>query len=286
MDNASGDQSVERIRTAIADEGWADWVTLMPLDRNGGFAAGNNAALRTILKNPSPPDYVLLLNPDTVPRPSAVLALVDFLDRNPRVGIAGSLLEDPDGTPQTSAFRFPTVRGEFEHGARFGPVSRLLAEYRVSMPIAHQAHAADWVTGASMMIRREVIEQIGVLDEGYFLYYEEVDYCRRAARAGWRCSFVPESRVVHLISKSTGLDDPLLPRRVPEYWFASRQRYYAKHHRTLDAWCASLAWTLGFATWRVRRRLTGQPDPDPPRLLSDFVRYALLSPLFRSVPAA
>jgi N-acetylglucosaminyl-diphospho-decaprenol L-rhamnosyltransferase len=275
VDNASGDGSIDRLRENVAANKWSDWVTLIALDHNGGFAAGNNAALRAILATPLPPDYVLLLNPDTVPRPEAVTALVEYLDRHPRVG-----------TPQTSAFRFPTVRGEFEHGARFGPVSRLLADNRISMPIAREAHRADWVTGASMMIRRAAIEQIGLLDEGYFLYYEEVDYCRRAARAGWSCSFVPQSRVVHLVSKSTGLDDPLMPRRVPGYWFASRQRYYAKHHRTLDAWCASLAWSLGFATWRVRRWLTRQPDPDPPHLLSDFVRHSLLAPLLGSVTAA
>lgn len=252
---------------------------VLALTRNGGFAAGNNAALRQILAAGKRPDYVLLLNPDTVPREGAVEALADFLDAHPRAGIAGSRLEYADGAAQTSAFRFPTVAGELEHGARFGPLSQLLARRRISMPIADRAHAADWVTGASMMIRTKVIDDIGFLDEGYFLYYEEVDYCRRAAAVGWQCWVVPESRVVHLISRSTGIEEPLQPRRVPDYWFASRQRYYAKHHRPLDAWCASLAWAAGFALWRVKRRLTGQADPDPPRLLRDFVRHTLIAPL-------
>ena len=282
VDNASGDGSVERIRDTIAAEHWADWAELVAQPHNGGFAAGCNAALAPILVSRHPPDYVLLLNPDTVPRAGAVRTLAEFLDARPRAGIAGSLLENPDGTPQTSAFRFPTVAGELEHGARFGPLSRLLEKMRVSMPIAPEAHSADWVTGASMMIRRSMIDEIGLLDEGYFLYFEEVDYCRRAARAGWSCWYVPQSRVIHLVSKSTGLDDPLVPRRVPDYWFASRRRYYAKHHRALETWCASLARAAGFASWRIRRWLTGQPDIDPPHLLGDFVRQALLAPLVAS----
>lgn len=277
VDNASADGSVAKLQHAIHAEKWADWATLIASDRNGGFSAGNNVALHAILSKESQPDYVLLLNPDTVPQTGAVKALVEFLNSHPKVGIAGSLLEFPDGTPQTSAFRFPTVAGELEHGARFRPISKILASQRISMPIAREAHPADWVTGASMMIRRQVIEDIGMLDEGYFLYFEEVDYCRRAADADWTCWFVPQSRVIHLVSKSTGIDDPLMPRRVPNYWFASRQRYYAKHHRPLDSMCASAAWAAGFATWRLRRWLTRQPDPDPPHLLRDFIHHCFIA---------
>jgi GT2 family glycosyltransferase len=125
-DNASGDGSVEQIGRAIAENNWDDWATLMPLDRNGGFAFGNNAPIRAALQSQLKPDYVLLLNPDTVVRPGALQALLDFMNANPQVGIAGSRLEDPDGTPQHSAFRFHSFLSEIDSGLRLGLVTKLL----------------------------------------------------------------------------------------------------------------------------------------------------------------
>src|SRR4051812_41551380 len=101
-DNASGDDSVPRLTAAVRDNGWGDWATVRPLARNGGFAYGNNEAIRPALAAANPadkPEYVLLLNPDTRVRPGAVRALLDFMDADPQAGLAGSRLEDPDGTP-------------------------------------------------------------------------------------------------------------------------------------------------------------------------------------------
>src|SRR5262245_26374744 len=98
-DNLSGDDSVERIERPIAQTNW-QWASMMPLERNGGFAYGNNAAIRPVLASNDPPEYVLLLNPDTVARDGAIQTLLEFMDAHPDVGIAGSRLEDPDGTPQ------------------------------------------------------------------------------------------------------------------------------------------------------------------------------------------
>ena len=278
VDNASPDGSVEQLRGAVAGNGWGEWVEVIAAERNGGFAAGNNLALRRLLAAESAPDCVLLLNPDTVVRPGAVRNLAEFLDRNPRVGLTGSRLENPDGTPQRSAFRFPRVLGEFEDGIRLGLVSRLLSGFVVAPPPRDAEHEAEWLSGASLIVRREVFEQIGLLDEGYFLYYEEVEFCRRARAAGWECWYVPQSRVVHLVGQATGMDAPgPKTRRVPAYWLAARRRYLVKHHGRLTAWLASLAWVIGRASWRVRRRVQAKPDHDPPRLVEDFVRYNLLT---------
>jgi GT2 family glycosyltransferase len=152
VDNASGDGSAEAIGRAIDSEGWGAWAELTPLEHDGGFAAGNNAALVPLLASKQwheggarPPDYVLLLNPDTVVRPGAVRALRDFLEAHPRVGVAGCRLEDPDGTPQRSAFRFPGVASEFEAAVRLGLVTRLLRRHMVAPPVRDEAHPADWV---------------------------------------------------------------------------------------------------------------------------------------------
>src|SRR5262245_4112860 len=106
VENASGDGSTEKIAAAIRAEGWGDWAELLPVEKNLGFAGGNNAAIRPILAAPNPPDYVLLLNPDTVVRPGAIGPLVAFMERHPHVGITGSRLEYPNCEPQRSAFRF------------------------------------------------------------------------------------------------------------------------------------------------------------------------------------
>src|SRR5207244_7347040 len=143
---------------------WGSWAELMVLDQNRGFAGGNNAALRPLLATSPPPDYLLLLNPDTYIRSGAVKALVEFMEQNPRVGIAGSRLEDPDGTPQRSAFQFQSALGEFEGSLKFGPVSRLLKRWIVAPPVVDYDFETDWVAGASMIIRREAMEATGLLD--------------------------------------------------------------------------------------------------------------------------
>ena len=284
VDNNSGDGSAEAIAGVVCREQWG-WVELLPLGHNGGFSAGNNAALRPLLGSVPPPNYVLLLNPDTVVRPGAVQTLLDFMERHPEVGIAGSRLEDSDGTAQRSAFRFPSAAGEFETGLRLGLVSRLLSRRIVAPPARDEAHATDWVAGASMIVRKEVFEAVGLMDEEYFLYFEEVDFCLRAARAGWPCWCVPQSRVVHLVGQSSGVSDTRRPaRRVPRYWFASRKRYFRKNHGAATALLADLAWTLGFALWRLRRRLQRKPDTDPPHLFWDFVRFNFLGAGGGSLP--
>ena len=113
-ENGTGDDSAERIQQAIADNGWSSWCTLSAINPNLGFTGGNNVILREALRSVDPPQYVLLLNADTIIRPNAFKALVDFMDKHPSVGIAGSRLEDPDGKPQRSAFRFHSPLSEFE----------------------------------------------------------------------------------------------------------------------------------------------------------------------------
>jgi len=276
-DNASGDQSVEQIAAAIETEGWGDWASLMPLDRNGGYAFGNNAAIRAALQSTNPPPYFLLLNPDTIVRPGALQALVDFMDEHPDVGIAGSRLEELDGTPQQSAFRFPSVLSELDFGLRVGVVSKLLSNWAVAPPVSEETCQTDWVAGASMIVRREVFESVGLLDEKYFMYFEEVDFCLRANRSGWPCWYVPTSRVVHLVGQSSGVTDTKRPpKRVPGYWFDSRRRYFLKNHGWLYAAIADAAWFFGFGLWRLRRVIQRKPDLDPPKLLSDFLFNSVL----------
>lgn len=271
-DNASGDGSAEHIAAAIAKEGWSEWASFVPLDRNGGFAFGNNALIRPVLQSTNPPPYFLLLNPDTIVRPGALKPLVDFMDTHPDAGIAGSRLEDPDGTPQESAFRFHNILTELDFGWRTGFISKLLANWAVAPPISQEICQTDWVAGASMIVRREVFEKIGLMDEAYFMYCEEMDFCLQANKAGWSCWYVPESRVVHLVGQSSGVTDPKKPpKRLPTYWFDSRRRYFIKNYGFLYTALTDVCWASGFAAWRVRRAVQGKPDRDPPNYLKDFL---------------
>lgn len=276
VDNASGDGSADRMAAAIAAEGWGGWASVLPLDGNRGFSAGNNAGIRFLLEEREPPDWLLLLNPDTLVREGALRVLLDRGTRQPRTGIVGSRLEEPDGTPQRSAFRFHSVLGELDRALRLGPVSRLLARWTVAPPPPGAACRVDWVSGASMLIRRDVVDAIGLLDEGYFLYYEEVDFCLRAARAGWECWHEPGSRVVHLVGKSTGIDPSDPVRRLPHYVLESRNRYFVKNHGAAYAALADLAWLIGHLAWRLRMRLQRRPERAAPGVLGDFWRHSAL----------
>lgn len=271
-DNASGDRSPELIAAAIQAEGWSDWVSFIPLDHNGGYAYGNNAIIRPALQSPQPPPYFLLLNPDTIVRPGAIKTLLQFMEQHPQAGLAGSRLENPDGTPQQSAFRFHTIWSELDFGLRLGVVSKILSNWAAAPPVPSSICQTDWVAGASVIVRREVFEAIGLLDEAYFMYYEEMDFCLQAKNAGWSCWYVPESRVVHLVGQSSGVTDTKIPpKRRPQYWFDSRRRYFLKNYGWLYAAIADTLWASSFALWRVRRIFQGKPDSDPPKLLSDFL---------------
>lgn len=281
-DNHSGDGSVEKLQAGLAERGYGRWCTLMPLPENGGFAYGNNRGMRPYFEGPTQPDYVWLLNPDTVARKLALSILVDYLEAHPEVGIAGSRLEDPDGTPQRSAFRFPTIASELEEGLRLGLVSKLLADKIVAPPVTDEVILTDWVAGASMLIKRDVFRKVGLLDERYFMYYEEVDFCLKARRAGYRCAYVPASRVVHLVGQASGVTDPTKANRPrPQYWFDSRRTYFNQNYGPAVAVGADLAFTAAFAAWRVRRVIQRKPDPDPQDLLKGMVKNWTL---FRGTP--
>jgi N-acetylglucosaminyl-diphospho-decaprenol L-rhamnosyltransferase len=272
-ENGTGDESFERIEKAITKNGWGSWCSLTALSTNLGFTGGNNILIRPALHSADPPEYVLLLNADTIVRPNAFRALVDFMDRHPEIGIAGSRLEDPDGTPQRSAFQFPSPLSEFEGHLKLGLVSWLLKRWVVAPPVSAAACKTDWVAAASMIVRREVFHDIGLLDEGYFTYFEDVDFCLNARKAGWPTWYVPASRVVHFVGQSTGITVKR-PKRQPAYSFEARRRYFLKNHGPLGAALADMGKILGLALWRLRV-LFGKPDSTAPCLLRDCFTHSV-----------
>jgi N-acetylglucosaminyl-diphospho-decaprenol L-rhamnosyltransferase len=276
VDNNSGDG--EALSRAITENDWGGWVTLDVADHNGGFACGNNRAIRPTLEAENPPRYVLLLNSDTEARAGSIGALIRFMDDHPEAGIAGSSFENTDGSEWPFAFRFITPLSELDRGLRFGPVSRLLHRH-VSPRVMDQTRPqqVDWVAGACMIIRHSLFHKIGLMDEGYFLYFEEVDFCFQARRNGISCWYVPESRIMHIAGQSSDLTQrDRRPPRTPPYWFASRRRYFLKNYGLVGALAADLGFGIGHALWRVRRALFRRRDPDPPHSLGDHWRNSVL----------
>jgi len=268
VDNASPDDSVTALNQAIAREGWQDSVVLIEAPTNGGFGYGINLAVRHTLAAGQKPDYYYILNPDALVEPGSLSRLVAFLDGHPQAGLAGSHIRGTDGNTQVAAFRFPSLLGELENAAGMGFVTRLLGKYAVSLPPPTVDRAVDWISGTSMLIRRAVFESVGFFDEEFFLYFEEVDFCRRAREAGIESWFVADAPITHIGAASTGMMDETRP--MPSYWFHSRLRYLRKHHGIAYAAGCDLARVLGMLAWRTKERALGRPGKWRPHLLRDF----------------
>lgn len=137
----------------------------------------------------------------------------------------------------------------------------------------------DWVTGASFMMPRRVLEDVGLMDERYFLYFEEVDLMARVQKAGYSVWHVHESRVVHLAGQSTGVrTGDERPKRLPPYWFQSRYKFFCDHYGHSNAWAANLLFLAGSLFYRVHRTLRMRPIEDPPHLFRDFFTYGFTLP--------
>lgn len=273
VDNDSRDGSYEKIRDTVAERGW-DRVRVVASGHNGGFGAGNNIAIRLGLPDGSTPDFIYLLNSDAFPEPGSVRVLLDTMLSSPQLGFAGGYTFGQDGVYHCTAFRFPTIQSEFESAACTGPISRLLRRYVVAIPEPEQSMDVDWLAGASLLIRRQALDEIGLFDERYFLYFEETDLCLRARRAGWTARYVKESRIMHIGSVSTGMKNW---KRMPGYWFDSRLWYFIKNHGVVYAAMATLAYIVGSLIRRARVALSGKGVGGPERFLGDLVSHALRS---------
>ena len=270
-ENGTGGDAEERLRRAIAENGWDSWVDFTSIYPNRGFTGGNNAVIRPALESDDRPEYVLLLNADTIVLEHAFDALVAFMDDHPKAGIAGSLLLSPDGKAQGSPFRFAGIASELDRGLRLSFVTKLLSPWNVILPKTDNSCRVGWVAGASMILRRTMLDQIGLLDEGFFTYFDDMDICLRAARSGWETWFVPQSRIIHLEGASSGIGTTRRERRRPRYWFEARRRYFLKNHGVLYAALVDAAFILGFSISRLHMGVRRKPESAPHFMLIDSI---------------
>jgi hypothetical protein len=214
VDNASTDGSAQMVRERFP------WVRLIENEENVGFARANNQAIRQ-----SRGRYVLLLNPDTEVQPGALETLVRFMDDHPQAGAAGVRLLNPDGTLQRSTYLLPTLSREFWrlfHLDALWPYSCYrINDWDLSLP-----RQVDIVQGACLAVRREALERIGLLDEEFFIYSEEVDLCYRLLRDGWSIYWVPQAKVVHYEGQSTRQVAP----QMFLYLYRGKVLFFRKHY--------------------------------------------------------
>jgi GT2 family glycosyltransferase len=218
VDNASSDQSAAIVRQLYPQ------VTMISHQRNRGFSAGINTGLRNTRGR-----YVLWLNPDSELLNGGIAELLQYFSERPQVGIIGPQIINRDRSIQLSCRSFPSYSTALFH--RYSLLTRLRPDNRYSQRYLHNgwdhgsAREVDWVSGACMLHRRTVSDQLSGLDEGYFLYAEDVDFCRRANQAGWQVHYHPALRVMHQIGGSSCQ----VPRRSIVERHRSMWHYYSKH---------------------------------------------------------
>ena len=220
----------------------ADGLTFIRSPKNRGFAGGNNIGFTTKVA-----ENYLLLNSDSRPTEGSISQMLDTLERNPAVGAVGPRLQHPDGEPQISCFRYRTPISEMLEAAGTGVLDRWFANYRVWTEVYQKPVEPQWLSFACIMIRKAVIDQIGLMDEHYFMYFEDIDYSRQIRRAGWRILHDPRARVVHIRGGTSSVKAAMKARkRVPRYYYESRSRYFAKFYGGVPGlWMTNFMWLTG-----------------------------------------
>lgn len=271
VDNASSDGSAELVQRDFPE------ARLIANSENRGFAAGNNQGIAA-----SKGRYVLLLNSDTIVLDGAIDETVAFADAHPQAAAVGCRVLNPDRTLQPTCFMYPSVGNmvlSSTHLYRLFPRSRLLGRERMTWWERDDVREVDVVTGCFMLVRREAIDQVGGMDEDYFMFGEETDWCWRFRRAGWRLLFTPAGQIIHLGGQSTAKVRPQMTLQLrsgillffrkhrpwPVYagacllmalWFGLRAPFWAvramlKGPRAQE--CALLARTYAHGCWRSLR---------------------------------
>lgn len=217
VDSASSDGSAAMVAEKFPD------VALVACEENVGFPRGNNIGLERANGR-----FILLLNPDTIIHDDALAKMVTYFEENPQVGVLGPKLLNADGTVQSSRRRFPTMKTAFFESTWLQPCApqSVLDDYYVRDVDDGETAVVDWVMGACLLTRQEVVAQVGGLDEAYFMYSEELDFCRRVHASGWQVVYYPQAQVTHLSGMSS--EQAVTHRHIN--FNQAKLRYFRKYH--------------------------------------------------------
>lgn len=274
VDNFSNDGSAEEIAAWIAAQSPPVPVRLVLSSTNSGFSGGHNLGMSAV-----PADFYLILNSDALLRRGFCRALLAAAEIQPEAGLFAPRIEYEDGTQQTSCFRFPSVASELIRGAASGPVTRMFKRHEVAMQMPPAAGQIGWASFACILLRGAMVRSIGLMDEGYFLYFEDTEYCLRAARSGWSVAYVAEARAIHFRGGSGPVKAmAAAKRRLPAYYYASRTRFLYQAHGFFGLWAANLAWLFGRGLAQLRR-LVAKPVPQASAAEARDIWINILSPL-------
>jgi GT2 family glycosyltransferase len=274
VDNDSRDGSAEEIAAWIAAQPAGTPVCLVRSATNSGFSGGHNQGIAAV-----PAEYCLVLNSDAVLRPGFLKTILAAADAHPQAGLIAPQIETDDGAVQVSCFRFHSPFSELIRGAGSGPVTRLLARHVVALPPPVDPSQIEWASFACILLRGEMVRRIGPMDEGYFLYFEDAEYCLRARRAGWGIVQEPRAVAVHFRGGSGPVKAlEKARRRLPAYFYASRTRFFRQAHGPLGPALANLAWGLGRGIAQLRR-LTGRSVPPAAEFEARDLWTNILAPL-------
>ena len=258
VDNHSEDESITMISAWAKQQTFSARITIIETSFNGGFSYGNNQGIEAVNAN-----YYLLLNSDAYVVGNCVEILVSKLNDNKNIGIVSPKLTWPDGIAQQSTFNYHHPLSEIIAQARTGYITRLLNRYDVPLPLSESERKVEWTSFACVMLSRQLIDDIGLLDSGFFMYFEDVDYCYRANQAGWIVKHIPDAEAVHLRGGSSEVKKKTIEKQqLPKFYYQARSRLFYKCYGYLGLLIANLCWLVGRGVSLIRlvlgnRRMIG-----------------------------
>ena len=257
IDNLSEDGSAEQIEDWISNQPGDAPVRMLRSDTNSGFSGGHNQVMKAVAAR-----HYLILNSDAVLRPGFLRTIMTAAEATPEAGFLCPVIEYDDGGIQNSCFRFHGPLSEFARAAQIGLITRLFQRFVVSLGPDPDPAKIQWASFACILLNGKMVDAIGPMDEGYFLYFEDVEYCLRAARAGWGVRQIRDAKAVHFRGGSGPVKTLHKARkRLPRYYYSSRTRFLFQAHGYTGLLAANLLWYAGRALKQSYRLLGRHVEP-------------------------
>ncbi|MFK5970531.1 MAG: glycosyltransferase family 2 protein, partial [Candidatus Marithrix sp.] len=249
VDNNSADESIDIIQNWLSIHDKESKVNLISSPDNLGFSGGNNLGINSVDSK-----YYLLLNSDTLIIQGSISKLVKTALEHKDAGLITPKLEWPNTNPQISCFNNLSPISEFISSAKTGFFTKLLNQYNIPIPLSEEITYPKWSSFACVLIKKEVFDDIGLMNDGYFMYFEDAEFCYRANKAGWVTLNQPSSRVVHLRGGSSPVkENTKLKKRLPRYYYESRARYFYQLYGWIGLTLANVLWSTGRLLSKIRQ---------------------------------